>query len=248
MSDRQASQDFGPGATSSLRTGSRLAARCGHAQCTALRRAHGSRCFLRRWRPSEHLVQELTELVNAVYATAEAGLWIDGATRTTVDEMRQMIAAEEIAVARVDGEVVGCVRIQQLDDGIGEFGMLVHPPCSARQRRRRQADRLRRGRRPEPGVDDHAARAVAATRLDASREGVPGRLVHAPRLPAGAHGPHRGELPAPQSAARRPSDFVVYHKALSAPGRPELSVGIASQRTIPTDRTEFGGLRSLTAW
>ena len=63
-----------------------------------------------------------------MYTTAEAGLWIDGATRTTIDEMRQMITAEEIAVAWVAGEVVGCVRIQQLDDGIGEFGMLVTHP------------------------------------------------------------------------------------------------------------------------
>jgi GNAT superfamily N-acetyltransferase len=76
----------------------------------------------------DHLVEVVIDLVNRVYATAEAGLWIDGATRTTIAEIRQMIAAEEIAVACVDEQVVGSVRIQQLDDDTGEFGMLVADP------------------------------------------------------------------------------------------------------------------------
>ena len=75
------------------------------------------------------VVREITDLVNEVYATAEAGLWIDGAARTTTVEIQQMIAANEIAVARVDGRVVGAIRIQQLDDGVGEFGMLVADPA-----------------------------------------------------------------------------------------------------------------------
>ena len=75
------------------------------------------------------VVREITDLVNEVYATAEAGLWIDGAPRTTTVEIQQMIAANEIAVARVDGRVVGAIRIQQLDDGVGEFGMLVADPA-----------------------------------------------------------------------------------------------------------------------
>ena len=33
------------------------------------------------------LVDRLTDLVNAVYATAESGLWADGATRTTASEL-----------------------------------------------------------------------------------------------------------------------------------------------------------------
>jgi GNAT superfamily N-acetyltransferase len=75
------------------------------------------------------LVGEITDLVNEVYAAAEAGLWIDGAARTTTVEIQQMIAANEIAVARVGGRVVGAIRIQQLDDSVGEFGMLVAHPA-----------------------------------------------------------------------------------------------------------------------
>lgn len=74
------------------------------------------------------LVAELTSLVNGVYAVAEEGLWADGAARTTEPEMAALIAAEEIAVARLDGRIVGAVRVQRLASGEGEFGMLVAAP------------------------------------------------------------------------------------------------------------------------
>ena len=74
------------------------------------------------------LVTRLTDLVNRVYATAEDGLWIDGAARTTTVEMADFIAAGEIALASAGGDIVGSVRIQQLDAATGEFGMLVVDP------------------------------------------------------------------------------------------------------------------------
>jgi GNAT superfamily N-acetyltransferase len=70
-------------------------------------------------------VREISDLINRVYATAEEGLWVEGATRTTVSEMAELIAAGQIAIARIDGRIVGAVRIQQLDSVTGEFGMLV---------------------------------------------------------------------------------------------------------------------------
>jgi GNAT superfamily N-acetyltransferase len=75
------------------------------------------------------LLSEITELVNRVYAAAEAGLWVEGATRATTEEIRRMVAAGEIAVARLSGQIVGSVRIQVLDGGIGEFGVLVADPA-----------------------------------------------------------------------------------------------------------------------
>jgi N-acetylglutamate synthase-like GNAT family acetyltransferase len=74
------------------------------------------------------LVEELTDLVNRVYAVAEEGLWVDGATRTTAREMRELIADTQIAVATVGGQVAGCVRIDQLDADTGEFGTLAVTP------------------------------------------------------------------------------------------------------------------------
>lgn len=77
----------------------------------------------------DRLVAALTALINQVYEVAEAGIWVDGAARTTHAEVADLIAAGEIAATRdPDGELVGSVRIQRLGDGLGEFGMLVAAP------------------------------------------------------------------------------------------------------------------------
>lgn len=74
------------------------------------------------------VMAELTDLINQVYRAGEEGLWVDGAARTTVPELAKRTRSEEIAVARLDGRIVGCVRIQRLEDGTGEFGMLAAAP------------------------------------------------------------------------------------------------------------------------
>ena len=71
------------------------------------------------------LVARLTDLINHVYAVAEAGLWVDGATRTSPVELAELIADGEIAVARRGGEIAGSIRIRDVDDDASEFGMLV---------------------------------------------------------------------------------------------------------------------------
>lgn len=77
----------------------------------------------------DQLVAGPTALINQVYEVAEAGIWVDGAARTTHAEVADLVAAGEIAVARdPDGELVGSVRIQRLGNGLGEFGMLVAGP------------------------------------------------------------------------------------------------------------------------
>jgi GNAT superfamily N-acetyltransferase len=70
-------------------------------------------------------MERITDLVNQVYTVAEAGLWVDGAARTTVKEIVGLVRAGQIAVARLDGRIVGCVRVQRLDRDKGEFGMLA---------------------------------------------------------------------------------------------------------------------------
>ncbi len=168
----------------------------------------------------DRLVDNLTELVNVVYTTAEVGLWIDGATRTTTDEMRQMIAAEEIAVAWDSGEVVGCVRIQQLEGGIGEFGMLVTDPSRRGGGVGRQlidfAEDVARSRGStimqlellQPRDWTHPEKEV----LDAWYTRLGYRPARTGRIEESY--PHLSPLLA------GPSDFVVYHKSLSAPEDP----------------------------
>jgi GNAT superfamily N-acetyltransferase len=75
------------------------------------------------------LMERITDLTNAVYAASEEGLWIDGTERTTIEEVADLTRAGQIAVARLDGRVVGCVRVQRLDEGTGEFGMLTADPA-----------------------------------------------------------------------------------------------------------------------
>jgi ribosomal protein S18 acetylase RimI-like enzyme len=75
------------------------------------------------------LIERITELANEVYAVAEAGLWTDGASRTSVGEIDELTRAGEIAVARMGDKVVGCLRLQRLDQGTGEFGMLCADPA-----------------------------------------------------------------------------------------------------------------------
>lgn len=75
------------------------------------------------------LVGQLTDLINDVYATAESGLWSDGATRTTASELAELIAARQIAVATSrDGHLVGSVQVHQVSDDASEVGMLVAAP------------------------------------------------------------------------------------------------------------------------
>ena len=74
------------------------------------------------------LVDRLTGLINVVYAEAERGLWQDGSARTSAGEVAGLVRDGEIAVATEDGEVVGAVRLQDVADDVGEFGMLVADP------------------------------------------------------------------------------------------------------------------------
>jgi GNAT superfamily N-acetyltransferase len=75
------------------------------------------------------VVERVTGLVNQVYAESEKGLWRRSTDRTSVDEITGFVTAGEIAVARVDGDLAGSVRVQRLDEATGEFGMLAADPA-----------------------------------------------------------------------------------------------------------------------
>ena len=75
------------------------------------------------------LVARLTALINVAYETDEDGLWLDGGQRTTTPELAERVAAGELAVATVDGELVGTVRLLEVAPGTGEFGMLAADPA-----------------------------------------------------------------------------------------------------------------------
>jgi GNAT superfamily N-acetyltransferase len=73
-------------------------------------------------------VDRLAALVNDVYREAEKGLWTDGFQRITPAELRTLARAGQLAVLRLDGEVVGCLRLVRRSADLGEFGLLAVPP------------------------------------------------------------------------------------------------------------------------
>ena len=75
------------------------------------------------------LVAQLTSMINDVYLASESGLWRPEATRTTASEVAELIRAGQIAVASLDGEVVGSVRVRDVAGDASEFGMLVAAPA-----------------------------------------------------------------------------------------------------------------------
>jgi GNAT superfamily N-acetyltransferase len=75
------------------------------------------------------LMERVADLINDVYAVAEDGLWTAGASRTTADEVAELTRAGQIAVARLRGRVVGCVRVRRLDAATGDFAMLAADPA-----------------------------------------------------------------------------------------------------------------------
>lgn len=75
------------------------------------------------------LMRAVAELINTVYADAERGQWLPGATRTTAAKITALTRAGEILVARRNGDVVGAMRMRLLDADTGETGMLAADPA-----------------------------------------------------------------------------------------------------------------------
>jgi GNAT superfamily N-acetyltransferase len=71
------------------------------------------------------LVVTLRDVVNEAYARGEAELWRAGAQRISDDDLRTLIASGQLAAARADGRVVGCVRVTSLDARTAELGLLA---------------------------------------------------------------------------------------------------------------------------
>jgi GNAT superfamily N-acetyltransferase len=74
------------------------------------------------------LAEDLAALINEVYATAERGLWREGATRTSAAGVAELIGARELAVATRGGRSVGTVRVHDVGAGTSELGMLAAAP------------------------------------------------------------------------------------------------------------------------
>jgi len=160
------------------------------------------------------LVAEVTDLVNRVYAMAEEGLWRDDATRTTAAGMAGFVRAGQIAVARLDATIVGCVRVQRLGGAVGELGMLAvgpgHRGLGIGRRLVGFAERLSR---------EHGLSTTQLELLVPRTWTHPGKAsLHVWYTRIGYRAVRKGSIdeqyPALAPLLATPCDFVIYHKDL----------------------------------
>ena len=76
----------------------------------------------------DELVDALCRVINSAYEVAEVGMWRGTYARTSVTELAAAVRAGLVAVARLDGRVVGSICMRQLDGMTGWFGMLAVDP------------------------------------------------------------------------------------------------------------------------
>jgi GNAT superfamily N-acetyltransferase len=76
----------------------------------------------------EVLVAGLVRIVNGAYAVGEAGLWLEGTTRTAPDEIAEAIRSGGMLVATLEGRLVGCAYVRPLDPGTADLGLLATAP------------------------------------------------------------------------------------------------------------------------
>jgi len=159
-------------------------------------------------------VGHVADLVNVVYADAERGLWQEGVERTTAEQMGAIIRDGELAAARLDGELVGAVRLQRLDADLGELGMLVASPerrgagigrelvAFAEQWAREQGLRRMQLELLVPRTWTHPVKAF----LDDWYTRIGYRPVRSGRLDE--------DYPGMEARLATPCDFRIYHKEL----------------------------------
>jgi GNAT superfamily N-acetyltransferase len=76
----------------------------------------------------EALVEELVRVINSAYAVGEAGLWLEGTTRTGPGEIAEMIRSGGTLAATLEGRIVGCAYVRPLDAGTADLGFISVAP------------------------------------------------------------------------------------------------------------------------
>ena len=66
--------------------------------------------------------------VNDAYAIGEAGLWRDGATRTTPTEIAAAIRSGGMLAATFEGRLAGCAYLRPLDVETADLGLISAAP------------------------------------------------------------------------------------------------------------------------
>jgi GNAT superfamily N-acetyltransferase len=72
----------------------------------------------------ESVVEQVVAVINAAYAVGEAGVWLDGWTRTDAAEISEAIRSNGLLAATSDGEIVGCTYVQPIDADTADLGLV----------------------------------------------------------------------------------------------------------------------------
>jgi GNAT superfamily N-acetyltransferase len=74
------------------------------------------------------LVEELAGIINGAYAVGEAGLWLEGATRTGPAEIAEAIRSGGMLAATLESRLVGGACVRPLDPGTADLGLMSAAP------------------------------------------------------------------------------------------------------------------------
>ena len=160
------------------------------------------------------IVDGLVRLINDAYSVGEAELWTAGTTRTSPDEVAELIRTGGMLTARVRRRLVGCACVRQVDPSTADLG-LVPPTAPVGRRRRAPARGHSRGADALARREHHGAEGARATRRGAaptdrlrawySRRGY--RIVRSVPF----------EEVATHSAAQlaKPCEFLIFRKPLA---------------------------------
>lgn len=75
--------------------------------------------------PNSHWAEPVTNLVNEAYYLGEFGMWVDGTSRTHLEEVKEYILQKRIIVAFNQQELLGSIKITKRNDNALEFGQLA---------------------------------------------------------------------------------------------------------------------------
>jgi GNAT superfamily N-acetyltransferase len=76
----------------------------------------------------EALLAEFVRLINEAYAVGEAGLWLEGTTRTEPGEIAEAIRNGGMLAATLEGRLVGCAYVRPVDAGTADLGLVAAAP------------------------------------------------------------------------------------------------------------------------
>ncbi|MQA73559.1 MAG: GNAT family N-acetyltransferase [Solirubrobacterales bacterium] len=77
----------------------------------------------------EVLVDDLVRVINGAYAVGEAGLWLEGTTRTASGEIAEAVRSGGILAATLEGRIVGCAYVWPLDARTADLGLVSVEPA-----------------------------------------------------------------------------------------------------------------------